>query len=396
MTRPRPLIFVHGQRFAEGRSGLARRTRLMFDILGAIPEWETKVLVSPVYPEVQALASAHGWQLVPLPTFGGSACRSRLRLWALRWWAVFAARWSRYSGDRAVTMLGGADLRITRQLRELLQAHPQAVLWLSRSDLLPLAAERLPGQQVILDANDSVANLNRYYDGRATLRRMAGLSHEALVRRLAAHELRLARYCDLIVAISPHDQRYFAAAGRPCVLEETCILAREMPPPARKPVYDLGFLGGFHDGALRSALRLIEVARDPQLTDCVLAIAGAVCARIDQAICPPNIRLLGRVDDAETFLRSCRKILLWADGETGTSVKFQEAILSGVPVLANAAMARWTLAKPGRHFRLCASLDEAARAVKKPFEPELAELRVCLTAESLRQRVSGWLSPAVG
>ncbi len=59
------MIFIHGQRFALGASGLAMRTRLAFDALTVAFEDRPRYLVSPDYPEVRELAERGGWTLAP-------------------------------------------------------------------------------------------------------------------------------------------------------------------------------------------------------------------------------------------------------------------------------------------------------------------------------------------
>ncbi|MBC8011661.1 MAG: hypothetical protein H7067_16375 [Burkholderiales bacterium] len=350
------MVFIHGQRFALGGSGLAQRTRLAFDALTLATQGRPRFLLSPDYPEVRALAEQAGWTLYPVGSWlerQNAAMRLSLRL-ASFWGALVHAG----VRDRLFTMLGGADVA-PGPVNTLLGGLPQADIWLSRCDLLHLTRCVRPGQRVILDSNDTVANLVECYDPRRRVRRLSGLSKAKVVSLIAAHEVSLARRCDRIIAISPEDERFYRqAAPSKVVLEESCVVTPpDAAPSFAERRYDVGFLGGSHQGSVDAARNFLRLSAHPLLRGKRFALAGGICGMVDKSAAGA-VEMLGRVESSRAFLGNCRQVLLWSQNETGTSVKFQEAVLSGASVIANAPAARWSQARAGRDYFLCETESE--------------------------------------
>jgi hypothetical protein len=352
------IFFVSTFPFGNVETGLARRTALTFRALSDIPATR-RVLMAPEHPATRQLCREGNWEFQPVGCYRDLR-RQRFGLLRLGWArmsTLFAARLSDQARTELLSMMGGSDWLITEENKELLCATPDAVVWLSRSDLLNIMPALGSGHKVILDSNDSIANLFRVYNPRRTLRRFAGWTQSGMVRLLERQELKLAGQCDLVLAISVDDAEYFKRSTRAVVLEEACATAPE--PRAMAPVHDVGFIGSMHGGSVAAARNLLLMAARPELHRLQFTIAGGVCEALREVALPTNVVLKGRVARAFDYFRACRQILLWSSGETGTSVKFQEAILSGTTVIANANAARWSAARPGRDFLLCSSMDEA-------------------------------------
>jgi len=345
------LVFIHARRFADGGTGLALRTRLAFEALtGACASAEKHLICSSGDAEA-ALAKRMGWNYHRIETFDRThtaGARAIVRL------AAFAGSpVSQNMRSLLLTMLGGADLS-TSAVAPLLQSIGKADVWLARSDLLHLASSVVPGSRVIVDSNDSVANLVGCYDPKSRVRKAAFRSLDAVVRDVQREELRLAGLCNRIIAISPEDRDYYSRSSCPSViLEESCVTTPAVMPPIA-PGWDVGFIGGSHFGSISAAANFMRIARRSALDKLRFAIAGSVCERLDMTR-PRNVEFVGRVSSASAFLASCRQVVFWSERETGTSVKFQEAVLSGTTVLANPSAARWSEAKPGRDYIECTS-----------------------------------------
>jgi hypothetical protein len=283
--------------------------------------------------------------------------------------------------DKLFTMLGGADVS-AGPVNKLLASLSATDIWLSRCDLLHLARCARPGQRVILDSNDTVANLVACYDPRRRVRLLSGLSNAKVVRIIARHELALARRCDRIIAISPEDEQFYRQAeSSKVVLEESCVVTpADAAPPFEKRPYDVGFLGGAHQGSIDAAGNFLRLAAHPLLRSKRFALAGGICGMIDKSAAG-SVEILGRVDSSRAFLGNCRQVLLWSQSETGTSVKFQEAVLSGATVIANAPAARWSQARAGRDYILCETENEVVQHILKGSQISSSSLlEQCRTA----------------
>lgn len=385
-----PLVFIHGQRFALGRSGLALRTRLAFDALSVACADRPRYLVSPDYPEVRNLAMRAGWTFVPVSSFierQPLIIRLLLRLTCF-WSASFSARMR----DRLLTMLGGADIP-SRPVERIFAQFPHATVWLSRCDLLHLTRLVGPNHRVILDSNDSVTNLVRCYDPRRRVRLLAGYSRSGINRLIESHELDLAKRCDLIIAISPEDESFYRRSKpEAVVLEESCVATPKLEGSTINTIYDVGFMGSSHAGSVEAANNFLRLARDPRLKGKRFAMAGGICS-IYSSGCDAPVEMLGRVDSAPAFLAACRQVLLWSDGETGTSVKFQEAILSGSTVIANKSAARWSKAKPDRDYILCESEAEVVSHILAGTHIRAQGLISECAEHSLHQRLAKLIGP---
>jgi hypothetical protein len=215
---------------------------------------------------------------------------------------------------------------------------------------------------------------------------LSGRSLGGVLANVREAELDLAGRCARVIAISPEDREYFGqSACREVVLEESCVATPEGLTP--EPPCDVGFLGGKHIGSQTTARNFLSLAARPELAHLRFALAGGVCGAIDcSAQSAGQVEVRGRVNSAAGFFAACRQVVFWSEGETGTSVKFQEAILSGTTVLANTAAARWSQAVPGRDYLLCRSQAELIEHVRRGTVLPLSPLRAACTRPHLHQR----------
>ncbi len=383
------LIFVSGgHRFISGHSGLALRTRLTFDLLGEAWHGKEKHLITAPCEELLEIATRNGWKVHFIKPYSeGSSAILRV----MTRWVVFAlAHFSKRAGYKAMTMLGGSDMP-PEAVCNIINTLQPATVWLSRCDLLPIAGwVSTASSRIIVDTNDSVYNLVRCYRPRAKLCGLTGWTNRMMAKRIKVLELELAERCESVIAISIDDLNYFRSATiKKVELEESCIIT---PPLLRFDQnvndFDIGYIGGPHLGSISAAVNLLKIASRPELNKIRFAIAGGVCESLSEYIRSNNVALVGRVADANHFLCRCRQVVLWSSGETGTSVKFQESILSGVTVLANAPAARWSAAVSGRDYLLCDNEDTLVRLILARSTLAPSPLRDVSIRETLVKRFS--------
>lgn len=380
-----PLVFIYGSRFGAQDHGVFQRTRLTLEAFSLGTNTRPRHLVAEDDAEAREIAARLGWTFHPVPAWRSRhsfPVRSAIRLLAL-----VAARFSRRARMQLVKLIGGEGPDPAAVAR-LLAGLPPADVWLTRCDLVHLAAALPPATRVVLDSTDTVWNLMRCYDPRRRLRWLAGRNRIGFLSNIREAELALAGHCARIIAISPEDQDYYRQSACPdVVLEESCVATGDEL--GAEPPCDVGFLGGSHGGSLAAARNFLDLADRPELGSLHFAIAGAVCAVLGSTA--GRVQLRGRVPSAAGFFAACRQVVFWSEGETGTSVKFQEAILSGTTVLANAAAARWSRAVPGRDFILCQTQAELAGHLLKGTQLAPSPLRADCTPQRLHDRFQNLL-----
>ncbi len=372
------LIFVSGgHRFISGHSGLALRTRLAFDLLTEAWRGKERHLIAAPCEELRKRATQSGW----IVHFVNPYSEVSSPVWRVfhRWITFISAHCSNSAGLKAMTMLGGSDMP-PEPIAEIIHSFPSATVWLSRCDLLPVVGWLNSSNfRVVVDTNDTLLNLVRCYRPRKSLCLFTGWRKQRLERRIRELELDAAKRCGSIIAISRDDYEYYAAgAGQRIQLEESCVIASPSEDSlAIAPQYDVGFIGGAHLGSINAAKNFLRIASHVELKSHRFAVAGGVCDQLHDCASLPNVSYLGKVADASRFLSRCRQIVLWSSGETGTSVKFQEAILSGVTVLANESAARWSVAVAGRDFVLCQDEEVLVASIKERIQLPPSPLRKC-------------------
>lgn len=102
--------------------------------------------------------------------------------------------------------------------------------------------------------------------------------------------------------------------------------------------YDLGMIGSWSWAANRSGLDwfLAEIA--PKIPDMKIAVAGNISNIPNDA--PKNVEFLGRVEDAQDFVNSCKIIPLISREGTGVQLKTLETFEMGLPTVATKSSLR--------------------------------------------------------
>lgn len=126
--------------------------------------------------------------------------------------------------------------------------------------------------------------------------------------------------------------------------------------------FDFGMIGTWTWQANRFGLDWFLDAVVPLLPDNVsIAIGGAVPPGLRVS---PNVVLLGRVDDAERFIRSVRIVPLVSRAGTGIQLKTIEAFQAGLPCVATSSALRGVADLPAN----CRSADDPAAFAQAMME----------------------------
>ncbi len=153
-------------------------------------------------------------------------------------------------------------------------------------------------------------------------------------------ERRLARVADRSWALSEADAKGLAGLGAnaPRAFRLPPAVAPREPRPT--PAYDIGLLGTWswelNEAGLLWFFEAVYPRLDPSTS---IAIAGAGSERFASPA-RPNVRCLGRVDDAAAFLASSRVVAIPAVASAGVQIKTLDAIASGSPVVATTVALR--------------------------------------------------------
>lgn len=387
-----PIIYVVGRTYEPAHDGLARRLQIVTRFLEARWPHRRRLLVAPASPYPAGEMKERGWEWLPADSthhIKPKLLRIPVRvLQLLRW------RWLGKGGDEILTLAGGSCLRFDKVARTVVGLKDAWVL-VGRCEFAGLIRHRQPGQRWALDSQDTVTNLERTYDNAAMWRKAAGFSRNAWLDRLKRQELEYARSYDRIVSISPEDHEFYAPAiGSNVFLEDTAVVLPDRVENVEQ-VHDIGYIGGTHKGSVETARHLLALARIPSMSRFQFVIAGGVCQRLNGENISPNVTLLGKVADSFHFLRQCRTVLQWAAEETGTSVKFQEALAAGSVVVANRNAARFSLARAGLTHLEARTPEEVGQlyAGGEAFRFQAEDLRHHFAKEAFHKRFEhalGW------
>lgn len=167
-------------------------------------------------------------------------------------------------------------------------------------------------------------------------------------RLLEAVETRLWNEVSYIWTLAEEDRRALgSAAGKAAVLP---LVSGSGPQPAAMaepvaPAFDIGMIGTWTwqpnfiglDWFLREVAPLLP-------TDISVAVAGRLPAEMPPV--PAQVRLIGRVADANTFLQSCHVLALSSRAGTGVQLKTIEAMQLGMPAVATTLSCRGFTALP--------------------------------------------------
>ncbi|AMJ62384.1 glycosyltransferase [Bosea sp. PAMC 26642] len=134
--------------------------------------------------------------------------------------------------------------------------------------------------------------------------------------------------------------------------------------------YDIGLIGTWTwapnfiglDWFLREVCPLLP-------GDVTVAVAGRFPAEMPPL--PPQVRLVGRVPDADAFLRSCRIVALSSRGGTGVQLKTVETLQLGLPAVATTLSCRGFAQVPPN-----VTIADTAQDFAQALEARLAVIRV--------------------
>jgi len=154
-------------------------------------------------------------------------------------------------------------------------------------------------------------------------------------RLLTGVEGRLARGAAQVWTLSESDRAGFARLAPEADIRNFDLPGRALPPVTGAPVKsrDVGILGAWLWEVNRNGLRWLVDAVMPDIpADITVHVAGKGAETVPHAF--GNLRYEGFVEDAASFLRSCRVLLIPTVSGGGVQLKTIEGISSGVPIVA--------------------------------------------------------------
>lgn len=164
-----------------------------------------------------------------------------------------------------------------------------------------------------------------------------------LLRRLEKH---LCERAAFVFTLADEDRAALGvdAPDRSASLPLVTSLEAAVSSQPRNAVHDLGLIGSWSWAANRVGLDWFLNEVVPLLPkDFDIAVAGA----IDRpGAVPENVRLLGRVEDAQAFIRSARVVPLISRTGTGVQLKTIETFELGMPSVATRNALRGVAAHP--------------------------------------------------
>jgi hypothetical protein len=365
----REIIYIAG-RYGLPHDGMMKRIRLVVSYLEEIYPNSPRYLLAEKPFQTNEL-EGRGWQCIQLE---GSLQKSKIIRRISRLLTVIGWRYFKSDPAGLLSLLGGSALSFNKNVESLFRRMPRALVLAGRCDLTGFVQYRTPGQNWVLDSTDSVTNLERTYQRADVWRKISVSGRKNWIKRISESELNYARRYDRVINISKEDDLFFSEIPQlKRVLEDTAVVIDGLPCDVKKE-YDIGYIGGAFIGSVKAAESLVRIAGSPLLKGVRLGVAGSVCKMIDRTSLPSNLSLVGPVEDASRFVRSCRSIVQIAGKETGASIKFQEALANECTIVCNANAARFSKSEPGKTHLQFDSIDEllelyASGAVWK-FQPK--------------------------
>ncbi|WP_343033917.1 glycosyltransferase family 4 protein [Aurantimonas aggregata] len=164
----------------------------------------------------------------------------------------------------------------------------------------------------------------------------------ALLKRA---EQRLCREAAVVHTLSVEDGAGLGLAGHPKCLPLALTVGRRQTADDGHRDHDIGLIGTWSWAPNRVGLDWFLGEVVPRLPpDLTVAIAG----RLDgpPPLTPTNVAFLGRVDDAQRFVRGSRVLALATRGGTGVQLKTIEAFEEGMPAVATSQALRGVATLP--------------------------------------------------
>jgi hypothetical protein len=349
----REIIYIAG-RYGLPHDGMMKRIRLVISYFEEIYPNNPRYLLAEKPFQSEEL-ERRGWECIQID---GSLQKRKSVRRVSRLLTVIGWRYLRSNPAGLLSLLGGSALCFDESVEGVFRRMPRALVLAGRCDLTGFVQYRTPGQNWVLDSTDSVTNLELTYR-RADVWRMISLTgRKNWIDRISDSELNYARRYDRVINISKEDDLFFSEISpSKRVLEDTAVVLDDHPCDGEKE-YDIGYIGGTFIGSVKAAESLVRIAESPLLKGIRFGIAGSVCKMIDRARLPNNLILVGPVEDASRFVRSCRSIVQIAGKETGASIKFQEALANECTIVCNSNAARFSKSEPGKTHLQFDSIDE--------------------------------------
>ncbi|KQT52357.1 glycosyl transferase [Aureimonas sp. Leaf454] len=174
---------------------------------------------------------------------------------------------------------------------------------------------------------------------------MSRMLYRREARLLAAAEARVCREAVAIHTLAEEDGRALGLGSDPRHAPLALALGRPRAEPTTRRSHDIGLIGTWSWAPNRVGLDWFLAEVVPLLSpDLSIAIAGRFDGRPPQA--PRNVAFLGRVPDAQDFVRSSRVIALATKGGTGVQLKTIETFEEGMPAVATSQALRGVDAPP--------------------------------------------------
>ena len=152
-------------------------------------------------------------------------------------------------------------------------------------------------------------------------------------------ELRVCREARIVHTLSADDIAGLGLAGHPAAFSLPLSVGRPPVPDDGLRTHDIGLIGTWSWAPNRAGLDWFLEEVVPLVSRKVtIAIAGAFEGRTPNA--PANVRFLGRVPDAQGFVRASRVVALASRGGTGVQLKTIEALEEGMPAVATRSAMR--------------------------------------------------------
>ncbi|KQT69807.1 MULTISPECIES: glycosyltransferase [unclassified Aureimonas] len=232
-----------------------------------------------------------------------------------------------------------------RLMRERLAAAGPVDGYVLNSIQMPTAYPMLARDKPSIFVAHNVEHRTAAENARNARSRLARYLYEREARLLEAAEARICRDAAAIHTLSRDDGRALGLDGDPRYEPLALTLGRPAAAEDEARRYDIGLIGSWSWAPNRVGLDWFLAEVVPHLPETLtIAIAGRFDGAPPRA--PKNVRFLGRVPDAQAFVRSSRVIALATKGGTGIQLKTLETFEEGLPAVATTPALRGVDAVP--------------------------------------------------
>lgn len=226
-----------------------------------------------------------------------------------------------------------------RVLRERLAAAGPVDGYVLNSIQMPTAYPMLAQDKPSIFIAHNVEHRSAAENARTAGSALARALYRREARLLERAEARICREAAAIHTLSRDDGRALGLEGDPRFEPLALSLGRPAPPDDPARTHDIGLIGSWSWAPNRVGLDWFLTEVVPLLPSTLtIAIAGRFDGQPPRA--PKNVRFLGRVPDAQAFVRGSRVIALATKGGTGIQLKTLETFEEGLPAVATAPALR--------------------------------------------------------